>query len=144
VPVLVPFNNADRFPAQIDQAYALVRTLWPAVSLEAWRTYAAHFHGGAERGLLALMGDDAYFTALCNYERSPDLLTGTVLRVPLFLVFDILDAARLTDSLLDAVRARAEQLACDQLQIYLRSDQRSLQQHLRARGFHDHTGCFRC
>ena len=141
---IVDFRDAGPPASLIDQAYALVRTVWPGVALADWRQYAGYHLDSHERGLLALVGADAYFSGLCGYERGLDLDRGAVLRVPLFLVFDIMDGTRQTDALLDTLQERRRQLACAQVHIQLRTGQNALSRHLVSRGFLDHGACLRC
>jgi len=141
---IIDFREAEKPTALIDQTYALVRTIWPAVTLADWRLFATHQLHSDERGLLALAGADAYITGLCGYERSLDLGRGAVLRVPLLLVFDMVDGARLADALLDTLQQRSRQLACHDVHVHLRTGQNAVRRHLVKRGFLEHGTCFRC
>lgn len=141
---VVDFREGGTPATLIDQAYALVRTAWPMVTLADWRSYAAHQLDSRDRGLLAVTDADAYFSGLCGYERGVDLGRGAVLRVPLLLVFDIVDSAHLTDTLLDTLHQRRQELACAEMHVQLRTGQNVLRRHLMGRGFLDHGTCLKC
>ena len=113
---------------RIAQAFPLVQTSLPEVTLEAWCDFATALLSGGGPGLMGpglmgpgLMGQggilavtDARDTiaGLCAYHVVPDLVHDRLLAVEHFLAFDLLDRRAVAHALAQGVEALARERRC--------------------------------
>ncbi len=108
---------------RVTQAFPLIQTALPEVTLAAWRDYAAalmsgtHARGDArgdarEGGILAVTDGRNYIAGLCSYRVVPDLVHGRLLDTGHFLAFDMLDRRPVAEALAAALEALARERGC--------------------------------
>ncbi len=96
--------------AEVEQAYALVRSRLPAVALERWIRFARgrlHAPAGRPRGLMTIRNVASCIVGLFGFEVDDDLVSGRVLAVDTIVVATIPGR----DAIHEAVLAAAERLA---------------------------------
>ncbi len=105
--------------ARVIQAFPLIQTALPGVTLAAWRDFAAaQIHGGNTRagdqegGILAVTDRRGYIAGLCSYRLVPDLVHGRLLDTGHFLAFDLLERQPVAESLAAALEALARERGC--------------------------------
>ncbi len=105
--------------ARVIQAFPLIQTALPGVTLAAWRDFAAaQMHGGITRagdqegGILAVTDRRGYIAGLGSYRLVPDLVHGRLLDAGHFLAFDLLDRQPVAEALAAAVEALARERGC--------------------------------
>ncbi len=123
---------------RVTQAFALIQTALPEVTLAAWRDFAAALisgtshpgyaqgdapgasqAGGQEGGILAATDGRDTIAGLCSYRVVPDLVHGRLLDANHFLAFDLLDRRPVAEALAEALEALARERACAALHIHL-------------------------
>ena len=117
--------------AHITQAFPLVQTALPGVTLAAWNAFAAAQISGRsapentqEGGILAVTDGHDYIAGLCSYRLVPDLIHGRLLDAGHFLAFDLLDRRPAAEALAAALEALAREHGCSAVHTHLpqRSD----------------------
>ncbi len=118
----------------VTQAFALIQTALPEVTLAAWRDFAAalmsdtdargdtrgEVRGDArEGGILAVTDGRNYIAGLCSYRVVPDLVHGRLLDAGHFLAFDLLDRRPVAEALAAAVEALAREHGCSAVHTHL-------------------------
>ncbi len=118
----------------VTQAYALIQTALPEVTLAAWRDFAAALMsgpdargdapGGArgdarEGGILAVADRRNYIAGLCSYRVVPDLVHGRLLDAGHFLAFDLLDRRPVAEALAEALEVLARERGCAAVHTHL-------------------------
>jgi hypothetical protein len=109
--------------ARVIQAFPLIQTALPGVTLAAWRDFAAALMSGRnargdawgdarEGGILAVTDRCDYIAGLCCYRLVPDLVHGRLLDAGHFLTFDLLDRQPVAEALAAAVEALARERGC--------------------------------
>ena len=113
--------------ARVTQAYSLIQTALPEVTLAAWRDFAAALISGAdapentpgdaqgaarEGGILAVADGRNTIAGLCSYRVVPDLVHGRLLDAGNFLAFDRLDRRPVAEALAAALEALARERGC--------------------------------
>ncbi len=135
--------------AYITQAFPLVQTALPGVTLAAWSAFAAAQISGRnapentqEGGILAVTDGHDYIAGLCSYRLVPDLVHGRLLDAGHFLAFDLLDRRPAAEALAAALEALAREHGCSAVHTHLpqRNDappdpDSSLSAMLAARGY---------
>jgi hypothetical protein len=100
---------------RVAQAFPLIQTALPVVTLAAWRDFAAALMSGGdarEGGILAVTDGRNYIAGLCSYRVVPDLVHGRLLDASHFLAFDMLDRRPVAEALAAALEARARERGC--------------------------------
>ena len=100
---------------RVTQAFPLIQTALPAVTLAAWRAFAATLiAGGAARnsGILAVTDERNYIAGLCSYRVVPDLVHGRLLDAGHFLAFDLIDRRPVAEALAVGIEAMARDRGC--------------------------------
>jgi hypothetical protein len=100
---------------RITQAFPLIQAALPAVTLAAWRAFAAALMtGGAARdsGILAVTDERNYIAGLCSYRVVPDLVHGRLLDAGHFLAFDLIDRRPVAEALAEGIEAMARDRGC--------------------------------
>ncbi len=118
----------------VTQAFALIQTALPEVTLAAWRDFAAAMlssradpggtvddaQGGAWGcGILAVTDGCNYIAGLCSYRLVPDLVHGRLLDAGHFLAFDLLDRRPVVEALAKALEAVARECGCTAVHTHL-------------------------
>ncbi len=119
---------------RVTQAFALIQTALPEVTLAAWRDFAAALMSGTtprgdaqgdargdaqEGGILAATDGRDTIAGLCSYRVVPDLVHGRLLDANHFLAFDLLDRRPVAEALAEALEALARDRACAAVHIHL-------------------------
>ncbi len=104
---------------RVSQAFPLIQTALPEVTLAAWRDFAAALMSGGdapggarEGGILAVTDERDYIAGLCSYRVAPDLVHGRLLDADHFLAFDLLDRRPVAEALAEALEALARERGC--------------------------------
>jgi len=106
----------------VPQAFPLVRTSFPEITLEAWRRFAQDIlQPGAPAlgGFLTVLCEQGYIAGLCNYRIEPDLLHGQALAVDLFVAYDLFDRSAIAAALVDGLERMARAHGCRALHTHL-------------------------
>ena len=123
-------------PDTVAQALPLVRSLIPALELEAWAAFAhAHIEGAPARGIVGVRDGHGYFHAIFAYHVRSEILHGQVLDVTWATTIDLLDPAGAVGVLIREFEALAGRLGCTRVQVRLQPMQRRLRRRLEAEGF---------
>lgn len=118
IPAVRQFDTRPLAAERIAQAFPLVQTSLPEVTLEAWCDFAtALLSGGgpgdiSQGGILAVMDARDTIAGLCAYHVVPDLVHGRLLAVEHFLAFDLLDRRAVAHALAQAVEILARERRC--------------------------------
>ncbi len=102
-------------PERVAQAFPLIQTAFPAVSLEDWRDFAtplARAQGPADGGIITVISEQGYIVGLCCYRVAQDLRHGAVLLANHFLILDLFDQQAVVRALADAVESLARERRC--------------------------------
>ncbi len=120
--------------ACINQAFPLIQTALPGVTLAAWRDFAAALISGTdaqgdapgdargdarEGGILAVADERNYIAGLCSYRVVPDLFHGRLLDAGHFLAFDLLDRRPVAEALAEALEVLARERGCAAVHTHL-------------------------
>ena len=112
--------------ARVIQAFPLIQTALPGVTLAAWRDFAAaQMHGGNTRaddqegGILAVTDRRGYIAGLGSYRLVPDLVHGRLLDTGHFLAFDLLERQPVAEALAAALEALARERGCSAVHTHL-------------------------
>ena len=120
--------------ARVIQAFPLIQTALPEVTLAAWRDFAATLMSGRnaqgsaqgnaqgdvqEGGILAVTNERDYIAGLCSYRVVPDLVHGRLLDASSFLAFGLLDRRPVAEALAAAVEALARERGCTAVHAHL-------------------------
>ena len=135
--MLTPFSSIALCGDLILETLPLVRASWPEVDLAQWREYVQFFSAQPEvkqAGVDGLRDSTGCYCGVFAYQMDRDLLLGPVLAVRLFTAVDVTNSPRTLKALLNIVEARACELGCPTVQIYLRDGQTKLASRLRALG----------
>ena len=100
---------------QIRQAYPLIQTIRPHLTLDAWQAYARRFPlepGLGRSGIATLQDSNALILGLFAYRtgREPD--HGLTLLVDHFVALDLIAPASVAEQLADGMEAIARKLDC--------------------------------
>ncbi len=102
-------------PERVAQAFPLIQTAFPAVSLEDWRDFAtplARAQGPADGGIITVVSEQGYIVGLCCYRVAQDFQHGAVLMADYFLILDLFDQNAVVRALADAVESLARERRC--------------------------------
>lgn len=120
----------------IDQAYPIVHTLLPALSVEAWRRYANALIADSDPGRGVMTAQHGgYIRGLFCHWPDRSLQHGDMLMVDNFSVMDLFDPQGATHTLVEAMEEIAARYGCGAIHTLL-SDHRptSLHGHFQAQG----------
>ena len=107
---------------RITQAFPLIQTALPEVTLVGWHDFAAALMSGGnprEGGVLAVTDGQNYIAGLCSYQVVPDLVHGRLLDAGHFLAFDLLDPRPVAEALAEAVETLARKRGCTAVHTHL-------------------------
>ncbi len=102
-------------PERIAQAFPLIQTAFPSVSLEDWQKFAAPLasaQGQAEGGIVTVVSEQGYIVGVSCYRVAQDLQHGAVLMADPFLILDLFDQMPVVRALADAVETIAQKWRC--------------------------------
>jgi hypothetical protein len=100
---------------RIAQAFPLVQTSLPQVTLDAWCEFAEALvlrRNGAGAGIIVVLGERDYIAGLCSYRVDHDLIHGRLLSAEHFLAFDLLDPRAVAHALAEGLEALARAHQC--------------------------------
>ncbi len=100
---------------RIAQAFPLIQTALPAVTLEEWRDFATPLAGPAGQaagGVVTVLNEQGYIVGLCCYRVAQELQHGTVFLADPFLAVDLLGLQAVVRTLADAVESLAREWRC--------------------------------
>lgn len=123
-------------PDAIDQAYPIVHTQYPDISLESWRRYALGLmtDGSPARGVMTAQ-HGGYIRGLFCHWPDHSLRHGELLMVDNFAVMDMFDATGAVNALIDAMESMAERFRCCAIHTMLPNHRPTpLHGHLQAQG----------
>ena len=107
---------------RIAQAFPLVQTSLPQVTLDAWRDFAealVSHRNGAAAGIIAVLGERDYIAGLCSYRIGHDLVHGRLLSAEHFLAFDLLDRRAVAHALAEGIEGLARAHHCTAIHTHL-------------------------
>jgi hypothetical protein len=102
-------------PEQVAQAFPLIQTALPAVTLDDWRDFAtplASPAGQATSGVVTVISEQDYIVGLCCYRVEKNLRHGAVLMADPFLALDLFDSKAVARALADAIETLAREWRC--------------------------------
>lgn len=106
----------------VPQAFPLIQTSFPEITLEDWQRFAETVLNPETRpkgGFLTVHCEQGYMAGLCNYRVEPDLLHGQTLAVDLFVAYDLFDRETIATALVEALESVARSLHCRALHTQL-------------------------
>jgi hypothetical protein len=107
---------------EVAQAYPLIRTSFPEVTLEAWRRFVDALvrpQSPPRGGFLTVLCEQGYIAGLCSYRIEPDLLHGQVLAVDLFVAYDLFDRSAIAAALAEGLERTARDNGCQAVHTHL-------------------------
>ncbi|MCL2452267.1 MAG: hypothetical protein FWD08_01220 [Alphaproteobacteria bacterium] len=135
--MLTPFSSITLCGDLILETLPLVRASWPEVDLAQWQEYVQFFSAQPEAkqaGVVGLRDSSGCYCGVFACQIDRDLALSPVLAVQLFTTVDVANSPRTLKALLDIVEARASELGCLAVKIYLSDGQTKLASRLRALG----------
>ena len=108
---------------QVLQAYPLVQTAVPHLTLEQWLNYAEELcnsrreAGGA--GVMSAQNPDGYIYGIYCHEIDTDILHGRVLKVSNLVTANLYDSAGILDRMIDSMIDKARDSNCVAVQVDL-------------------------
>ena len=109
----------DRVP----QAYPLVNTLRPGLTLEMWSEYVAAMNGsGTDAGILAAVDTQGYLHGLFAYRIEPDLADGRVLAIENFIAADVCGRDDAGRDLIEVINRLADDKRCGAIRVSVSQD----------------------
>ncbi len=102
-------------PERVAQAFPLIQTALPAVTLEEWRDFALPLvspAGQATSGVVTVLSEQDFIVGLCCYRVEKNLHHGAVLMADPFLALDLLDLKAVASALADAIESLAREWHC--------------------------------
>ena len=100
---------------RVAQAFPLIQTALPAVTLEEWSDFAtplASPAGQATSGVVTVISEQDFIVGLCCYRVEQDLRHGAVLLANHFLILDLFGQQAVGRALADAVESLARERRC--------------------------------
>ncbi len=102
-------------PERVAQAFPLIQTVLPAVTLEEWRDFAlplASQAGQATSGVVTVFSEQDFIVGLCCYRVEKNLHHGAVLMADPFVALDLLGLKAVASALADAIESLAREWHC--------------------------------
>lgn len=109
-------------PGEIDYAFPLIRTTWPAAELEGWRRFArAKLAAGSDRGtgILAVRNEQDCIAGIAAFALADDLIHGRVLVADPFCAVDFIDQANIARALEGGLEKIARRHGCSAVHVNL-------------------------
>ncbi|QJE74256.1 hypothetical protein HHL28_15250 [Aerophototrophica crusticola] len=118
---------------RVDQAFPVVQTAFPRVSVERWREYALQLMGpplpkgrnvvrlptAQPSGVMVAQLGHGYIHGLFTYQTVPSLSHGKVLQVDMLVALDLFDPVSAAEALLVEMERLAHALRCDAIHLSL-------------------------
>lgn len=130
---------------EMEQAYPLIQSIAPDLSLESWLEFACDIGdmpptGFGPCGIVAAQSGRGYIHGLYTYMVEPDLRHGRILNVDNFVAFDLANRWNVVRKLLAAMDEQADRYGCKAIHVRLPdrlTQDKAAKQTLLAK-FHDH------
>ena len=100
---------------EVDRAFPLIRTIWPAAELETWRRFAQKrldAGPGSGMGILVVRNEQDCIVGIAAFQRADDLVHGPVLVADPFYAIDIVGQANVARTLEDGLERLARGHGC--------------------------------
>ena len=109
---------------EIQQAYPLVQSIAPDLTLESWLAFASDIDrpqpaGFGPGGIVAAQSGRGYIHGLFSYLVEPNLRYGRILNVDNFVAFDLIDRWKVAPKLLSAMDEQANHHGCKAIYVRL-------------------------
>lgn len=108
---------------QVLQAYPLVQTAVPYLSLEQWMAYAETLCAGrrapSETGVMSAQNPDGYIYGIYCHEVETDISRGRILKVSNLVTANLYDSAGIMDRMIDSMLDMARDQGCVAVQVDL-------------------------
>lgn len=109
---------------QVLQAYPLVQTAVPHLTLEQWMGYAEGLCDGASQaepatGVMSAQNPDGYIYGIYCHEVETDIARGRILKVSNLVTANLYDSAGIMDRMIDSMIDMARDSDCEAVQVDL-------------------------
>ncbi len=109
---------------QVLQAYPLVQTAVPHLTLDQWMDYAEMFCGPKHStknstGVMSAQNPDGYIYGIYCHEVETDIQHGRVLKISNLVTANLYDSAGIMDKMIDSMIAKARDSDCVAVQVAL-------------------------
>lgn len=117
-------------PKQVDQAFPIVQSLMPRLSIDDWRDFATRLgQEPSDRAGIMTVQSQGYIHGLFSYTVAPHLVHRQVLSVDNIVVVDLFTPGAVAEALLRALDQLAAELNCRIVQSVLPEGSRSGQDY---------------
>lgn len=109
---------------EVDYAFPLIRTAWPAAEIEAWRRFATdRIRSGQEKGtgILIVRNEQDCVAGVAAFRLTDDLLHGKVLVADPFCALDFIGQANVARALENGLEKVARRHDCAAIHVNLTS-----------------------
>lgn len=109
---------------EIDYAFPLIRTVWPAAELHGWRRFAAQRVTAAPEsgtGILVVRNEQDCIAGIAAFALSDDLIHGSVLVADPFCAVDFVDQANIARALESGLEKVARRHGCPAVHVNVAS-----------------------
>ena len=112
---------------QVLQAYPLVQTVAPNLTLEQWVSYAGELSGRRAKdngpaGVMSAQNPDGYIYGIYCHEIETDILHGRVLKVSNLVTANLYDPAGIMDRMIESMIDTAREAKCMAVEVDLPED----------------------
>ena len=109
---------------QVPQAYPLVQTVAPHLTLEQWVGYVGELNGerrtdNRRAGVMAAQNPDGYIYGIYCHAIETDIRHGRVLKVSNLITANLYDPARMMDRMLESMIDKARECDCEAIEVDL-------------------------
>jgi hypothetical protein len=109
---------------QVLQAYPLVQTAVPHLTLEQWMGYAEELCRGGSRerinaGIMSAQNPDGYIYGIYCHEIETNIVRGRVLKVSNLVTANLYDSAGIMDRMIDSMIEKAQECDCIAVEVQL-------------------------
>jgi hypothetical protein len=107
---------------QVLQAYPLVQTAVPHLTLDQWMEFAEALCRGKTRdnaGVMSAQNPDGYIYGIYCHEVETDIKHGRILKVSNLVTANLYDSAGIMDRMIDSMIAKAQDCNCVAVQVEL-------------------------
>jgi hypothetical protein len=109
---------------QVLQAYPLVQTAVPHLTLDQWMDYAEGFWGAKrspknDTGVMSAQNPDGYIYGIYCHEVETDIQQGRVLKISNLVTANLYDSAGIMDRMIDSMINKARDSNCVAVQVDL-------------------------
>lgn len=120
-----PFTAKELTAEQVAQAFPLIQSAVPHLTLERWNGFVdlvAKLASGAERrqaGIMTIQNNRGYIHGLFSYTVEASLHHGRVLSIDNFVAFDMVDRDKAIEAMFEAMDDIAYGLGCQAIHVRL-------------------------